>query len=118
MKTITTPDGQTFTPAQASETLEAAKQIKKAAPTTFGFGQIGNPTPQWATWMFRIYFYLCKFAIVVIAMLPAERIPAAVKVEIILWIGISDAAVHGFSRMWGIDTKALQEEASNAFPRI
>lgn len=81
--------------------------------TEFGPNQIGNTTPKWANWMFRIYFYLSSFVTLYLAFDP--EVPAPLALKIIKWLTISTIAVHGFSKMWGIDTKQFQSEANDAF---
>ena len=64
---------------------------------------ISSPTPKWATWTFRIFFYVSSFVTFIIA--TDGTIPQATALQIIKWLAITTVAVHGFSKMWGIDTK-------------
>jgi len=94
------------------QVVEAVQEAKKSTGT-LGINQIGNVTPNWATWMFRIYFYVAQFAAIFLAFF--TRISAETKVEILAWIAMLSIAVHGFSKMWGINTKKIQQEAIEAF---
>ena len=94
-------------PQEAQVTQQVTGEVK------VGLGQIGNPTPQWATWLFRIYFYLSTFTGIYLTM--DNTIPAHVALNIIKYLGISVLAVHGFSKMIGIDSRKLESEAKDAF---
>lgn len=93
-------------------TLEAVEEAKKSTGQ-IGIKQIGNLTPNWAQWMFRIWFYMAQFATIIIAMIAG--VPDKTKVQILLYMAIANIAVHGFSKIWGIDTKKIQQEAVDAF---
>jgi hypothetical protein len=94
------------------QAIEIVDQVKKRSGT-FGPNQIGNVTPDWATWVFRIYFYLVQFTSIVLAFF--TDVSPEFKVRIIGYLQLSVVAVHGFSKMWGIDTRKIQQEAIDAF---
>lgn len=102
----------TTTDKVAQVAVDAVTEAKKSTGK-IGIGQIGNTTPNWSTWMFRIWFYLAQFTTIIIAMV--SEIADAYKVKILFWLAIANIAVHGFSKMWGIDTKKIQQEAIDAF---
>lgn len=81
--------------------------------TEFGINQVGNKTPAWAQWMFRIFFYLVSFVNLYLAF--DTTVPPELMHTILKWSTLLVMAVHGFSRMWGIDTKQYQSEANDAF---
>lgn len=98
---------------QAVETtLDAVDQAKKSTGQ-MGLNQIGNLTPNWAQWMFRVWFYIAQFTTLILAQIAG--VSDKTKLQIIFWLAIANMAVHGFSKMWGIDTKKIQQEAVDAF---
>lgn len=66
----------------------------------FGFNQIGNTTPKWAKWAFRVFFYLTQT--VNLAIILFSKIPPETKLEITEYVTFANLAVHGLSKMWGI----------------
>ena len=98
---------------QAAEQVITAVHEAKKQTGRFGPNKIGMTTPNWATWMFRIYFYVAQFIGIIFAFV--TQLPAQTKVDILGAIAIANIAVHGFSKMWGIDTKKIQQEAVDAF---
>lgn len=91
----------------------AVKVTNLDAPVKFGLGQIGQTTPAFITWIFRFYFYLVSFATVFLAQY--QKVDPNLRLEIIFWMGVSVIAVHGFSKMFGIDSKKIEMEAKDAF---
>jgi len=91
----------------------AVKVTNLDAPSKFGPNQIGKTTPPWATWTFRIFFYITSFGTIVLT--SVKKIPAETVVEILFWVGISNIFVHGMSKMVGIDSKKIEMEAKEAF---
>lgn len=74
---------------------------------------VTNPTPMWATWAFRIFFYIGNFITFLLSV--DGTIDPELALKIIKWNSIAVVAVHGFSRMIGIDTRAMSKEAKEAF---
>jgi len=75
--------------------------------TKFGLAQIGNQTPKWATWFFRISLYLLSFVMLALSTLnvarfglTAEDIKDLTALFSLLIIGI-----HSLTRMVGVDIK-------------
>lgn len=108
MPTQTTPEAA----KKAVEAVEVVQELKKQAGT-IGINQIGNTTPNWATWGFRIFFYVHAFALIFIGFDP--NIPAAFVKGFVAYSGIAIIGIHGFSKMVGIDTKKIQQEANDSF---
>lgn len=75
--------------------------MTESSQVKFGFGQITNPTPSWAKWAFRVFFYVTSLATVIITM--TGDIPDSIALEITKWVSIANMAVHGLSKMFGID---------------
>ena len=81
---------------------EATKEITIPSPTTtrFGVNQIGNPTPQWATNIFRIVLYTAAAANIVV--LTVTQIPPDVQ-KTIAQISIEAVTlVHALSKLLGV----------------
>jgi hypothetical protein len=93
--------------------LPTTDPISDKPKVEFGPGQIGNTTPKWANWMFRIYFYSASFVTLYLAF--DTSITAHVSLVIIKWLTVSTMFVHGFSKMFGIDSRQYQQEANDAF---
>lgn len=79
----------------------------------FGAASITKPTPAWANWMFRVFFYIGNFVTFLLSV--DGTVDPEVALTIIKWNSIIVVAVHGFSRMWGINTRELEKEAKDAF---
>lgn len=72
--------------------------------TKFGLGQIGNHTPKWATWVFRISLYVISFALIAVNTLNVGRIgltPEDVK-DLNPLLSLLIPAIHALTRMIGI----------------
>lgn len=67
----------------------------------FGTGQIKNPTPAWAKWFFRIFFYVTQTANLGLIML--TEIPAETKLRITEYVQFANLAVHGSTKLFGIE---------------
>jgi hypothetical protein len=78
-----------------------------------GLGQIGNHTPSWATWVFRIFFYLYSFATIFLTMDPS--IPKDFVIQFVKYGAITVMLIHGLGKLIGVDTKQIQTEATDAF---
>ncbi|RYE25087.1 MAG: hypothetical protein EOP51_05205 [Sphingobacteriales bacterium] len=74
--------------------------------TKFGLSQIGNQTPLWAKWIFRIIFLLTT---VTISWLAATNIVSdAQKYEITLFLKVVvDPIAYGLSKLFGIEETSL-----------
>lgn len=70
------------------------------AEQKFGPQFIGTETPQWAKWLFRIFFY-CTSTIG-IALGIFTSIPTEMKLHIYEGITFANMAMHGFTKMFGI----------------
>lgn len=71
-------------------------------PQQVGFGPkfIGNPTPMWAKWLFRIFFYATSTGTLGLGIF--TNIDPGTKLQISQWVVFANAAVHGFTKMYGI----------------
>jgi hypothetical protein len=76
------------------------------APAKFGFNQIGNPTPKWANWIFRIVLY--GAAIVNITVIAFTDIPQPLQLLLLKYSGSAVIFVHMISKMFGIDLSDVQ----------
>lgn len=70
-------------------------------PVKFGLGQIGNKTPNFAKWFFRVFFYVTQT--VNLGIILFSSIPAKTKLEITEYVTFANLAAHGFSKMFGIE---------------
>jgi hypothetical protein len=70
--------------------------------TSSGFGPkfIGEKTPSWAQWMFRIFFYVTSMTTLGLSLF--TTIPVEVKLHIAEAVAFANMAVHSFSKMFGI----------------
>lgn len=75
----------------------------------FGLGQIGNDSPRWAKWFFRIYFFTSKAFIGWGA--ATDVIPKPMMNNITLLITLLiDPVLFGLSKMFGITPEEAQIE--------
>ncbi len=76
--------------------------------TKFGIGQIGNVTPAWAKYGFRIYFFVSKA--VVGWMAATSIIDKETLGEVTLFITLlSDPIVYGVSKMFGVQPEESEK---------
>lgn len=69
--------------------------------TRFGIKQLGNRTPVWALWVFRVVFLLTKIIAGYIA--ATNLLNPDTKYEITLFLTlVVDPMAFGFSKMFGI----------------
>lgn len=66
----------------------------------FGIGQIGNHTPEWARWGFRIFFYCTSLVGIFLTIF--TRIPDELKLDILQGTTFANLAAHGLSKMFGV----------------
>ena len=86
----------------------------KKETTTFGFGQIGNHTPSWATWIFRVLLWIFSFATLAINTLNVSRLglnDLDVKDTTAL-LALLILGAHSLSRMVGVEVKKEDYEIS------
>jgi len=75
--------------------------------TKFGLGQIGNHTPSWANWIFRIALYACSLLILCLTTLNVSRIGLNsddVK-DLVAALSLAIMAIHGLTKMIGVEVK-------------
>ncbi len=78
---------------------------------TFGLKSIARPTPNWAKWAFRIFFYISSLTAFII--LSDGDIPQALAIKITKYLTIANMAIHGLSKMFGIDVKDYDQPYFN-----
>jgi hypothetical protein len=61
---------------------------------------VNEPTPKWATWVFRIIFLLTSAALIILAADPT--IPDGVKFRVSLYLKAADVVVWGIGRALGV----------------
>lgn len=75
----------------------------------FGFGQIGNHTPQISTWFFRIIFYACSLITLALTTLNLSvfglNVTQELSNELIKLMSVVVMASHTLSRMVGVEVK-------------
>ncbi len=94
--------------AMSDQPLVDAQVVEPTRGTTkFGVGQLSNPTPMWATYLFRAEFILNK---VLLFVLSASSLftPEQVK-ESLVWIGAVDLAVWTFGRFLGVSKDEFEK---------
>jgi hypothetical protein len=96
-------------------TQQVTETVTETGKTGFGLGHIGKPTPQWATWVFRIFFYAASLATVIIT--TDKDIPAETALTIVKYLGYAVMGVHGLSKMVGVDVTQYEQDAKDAFRR-
>lgn len=72
---------------------------------------IQNPTPKWATWLFRIVFLLTSVAVFLVSNEPS--IPDPFKIRIALWLKALDVFVWGIGRGLGVKKSDFENEQNN-----
>lgn len=79
--------------------------MKNEATTKFGLGQIGNHTPQWATWAFRIVMYTCSLLILALTTLNVGRLglTASDINDLTALLSFLIMAAHGLSKLIGTE---------------
>lgn len=82
----------------------------------FGLGQINNPTPLWATWVFRIVFLLVSIAIFVFASDPA--ISDATKVRIGVYLKAFEMLVYGASKLIGVSIDPIKQQDPDSASQV
>lgn len=65
-----------------------------------GFNQMGQETPLWAKWMFRITMLLTTGITVFVA--GTQLLPEAYKYEVMLILKAIDPIMYGISKMFGV----------------
>jgi uncharacterized membrane protein YdfJ with MMPL/SSD domain len=83
------------------DTTTVEVQKEETGKTVFGLKGLNHPTPVWANWIFRIYFFATLAAIIVIADL--KSIDADFKFTLALYLKASDVFVWGIAKGFGID---------------
>jgi hypothetical protein len=68
--------------------------------TKFGPKQIGNPTPQWATNIFRVALYLAAITTIVLGTI--SEIPDHVKVIVLKYSIEGVTLIHAITKLFGI----------------
>lgn len=82
--------------------------------TKVGLGQIQNPTPMWAKWLFRIILYAFSAAGFAVNALPMERLGLTTvdikDINTVIFVVIT--LTHGATRLFGITVKPEEYEVS------
>lgn len=71
-----------------------------AEVTKFGVKQIANPTPQWATNVFRVALYLAAITTIVLGTI--SEIPDHVKVVVLKYSIEGVTLIHALTKLLGI----------------
>lgn len=74
--------------------------------TVFGMEGIKNPTPLWATWIFRTEFVLNKALLYYLS--ATSLVPASHLKEVILFVTTVDLAVWGMGRLVGVKKESFE----------
>lgn len=99
-----------------NDNLKVVEQvdIPQNIPTKTIFGAINSPTPQWATWMFRVVFLLTTVASGYLAATNLLSTEAKYEVTLVLKL-VVDPLVYGLSKMFGIvvDNEEILDRIEN-----
>lgn len=79
----------------------------------FGLGQVNKPTPKWATWSFRVFFYLASLATIIVT--TDNAIPPHIALMVAKYLAFATMGVHGISKMFGVDVTQDAQDAKDAF---
>lgn len=82
------------------ETTKVEVQKEATGKVVFGMAGLNSPTPVWASWIFRIYFFATLAAIMIIADL--KSINPDLKFTLALYLKASDVLVWGIAKGFGI----------------
>lgn len=100
----------------ATATDSAGNEV--AGEVKFGLGQIKNPTPEMANWIFRGYFIISKAVIGWLGGLSAAHaINVSVTTMLLVTLTVSlllDPIMLGFSKLFGIDTVKQTDETQSS----
>lgn len=86
-------------------TVEVKKE--ETGKVIFGVKGLEHPTPLWANWIFRIYFFATLAAIIIISDL--KSLDGDLKFTIALWLKASDVFVWGIAKGFGIDKTQYEQ---------
>lgn len=75
--------------------------------TKVGLGQITNPTPKWATWVFRIVLYAAAVMNIIVTVI--AEIPADMQLILLKYSAYAVTLTHMFTRLFGIPTPKIPE---------
>lgn len=70
---------------------------------------INKPTPNWARWTFRIFFYASSLTVIVLDIF--TEIPPDVKLKISTIVIKANLFVHAISRLFGVDMSEYEIRA-------
>lgn len=77
----------------------------------FGFAQIKQQTPAWATNVFRVVLYTCAIGTIGVATFTA--IPEHIKLQVAVACSQVTLFVHALSKMFGLDVKGPADQSAN-----
>jgi hypothetical protein len=79
---------------------EVEKPVSVAGKVGWGLNELKNPTPIWAKWLFRIFFYVTSTTTIGLHMFSTIKPETMVK-----WDGIvsfANLALHGATKLFGV----------------
>lgn len=83
--------------------------MSDTSKTSFGLGQVNNPTPEFANWIFRGYFIISKALIGWIA--AVGLFPTKTQFVVVTTVSLlADPVVLGFSKLFGIEAVAPTDD--------
>lgn len=99
-----------------TEKIEAEQITPVTGKVGFGVGQISNPSPVWATWVFRIVLYAASITTFIVT--TAKGIPDSVAINIASYCSMATMVAHALSKMVGIDITKDAQDAKDAFNKL
>lgn len=96
-----------------TDAQQVTEQKTETGKTGFGLGHINKPTPLWATWTFRVFLYMASFTTIIVT--TEHGIPPVLAIAIAKYLGYAVLAVHGLTKMVGVDITKDEEAAKSAF---
>lgn len=88
--------------------VEVESTSDQKGKLVIGMKGINNPTPMWATWIFRIVFLLTTAATFIIA--GDVRIDGGTKAQIFMYMKAFDFVIWGLGRGIGIEKSQFEEK--------
>lgn len=67
---------------------------------TFGIPSLQRPTPEWAKWVFRIFFYVTSMTAIALSIF--TKISPETKLIIMEATTFANVAMHGLSKLVGV----------------
>lgn len=88
------------------ETKQVTEEVTVKGTTSFGIGQLKNPTPMWASTFFRVFFYVASIITFIVS--TDDNVGPKTARNITKYLALATMIVHGASKLTGV--KVDEEE--------